>query len=115
MKQHLINTLLELQRTSSPVFFTVLFRYRDNPKNRKLGRVGQTRTLNGSFNVEKYKVGGPPAYNPTEKQLFWIADIQEIKSYNRLPEALKTKPCNPYRSIPWEGIEEVHLDGQIIT
>ncbi len=111
-KQHLISVLLELQRANSPVFFTVLFKYRDNPQNRKLGRVGQTRSMNGSFNVKAYLSGGPPAYDPTEKQLFWVADMALINANRHLPR--EERP-NPYRSIPWEGIEEIHLDKQILT
>lgn len=60
---------------------------------------GEIRSINARFDVRKYLKGGPAAYDPKEKQLFHVFDIQAEISDNK----------TGYRSIPYEGILEAKI------
>lgn len=108
-RQSIVNKLMKLKDSNSTRIFTVAHRYRDNAQNRKLGRVGKVRTTNCAFNVGAYEVGGLPAYDPKEKRLFWVCDMGIINANKDKPR--EERP-NPYRSIGWDEIVNVRMDGQ---
>ncbi len=93
--QQCLEILSRLSQIQSSQTIKVVFEYKDNPKNRNLGRVGKTRTMICSFDTHQYSKGGLPAYNPKEKRLFWVVDH----------ELLDTD--SPIRSLPWDTIKEV--------
>lgn len=111
-KQEAVNLLFALYNIKSPRIFTVIFEYRDSPSNRKLKRVGQTRTLTGAFHIEAYNVGKAPAYDPNEKKLFWVVDMGVINKHKHLPQE---KRPNPHRSIPWEGIRTIKMEKEVFV
>lgn len=57
---------------------------------------GQERIMRCRFGVKSHLRGGERAYNPLAKALFTVFDMDK----------------RGYRSIPWEGIRELRIDGR---
>lgn len=60
---------------------------------------GEVRVMNCRKGVRKYLKGGPMAYNPDDKGLLWVFDVQH----------------SAYRSIAIEGILSLTMDGVTYT
>lgn len=85
--------------------FQVTFTRR-KPKKMPDGTTSTIRNMVCQLDVECFKRGGPPAYNPEDKGLFWVCDMQvakQIRSYEKsgkpIPPHLKRDLSSPYRSV----------------
>lgn len=105
-----VQMLMNLKQSNSTQVFTVLFKYTDNAENRKKGRVGEIRSLNGAFHVKKYLAGGPPAYDPYEKGMFVVCDMQVVRMNRKTPDGQKPRP---YRSFHWADMVGLKTGGEI--
>ena len=101
--QHVLEILFKLKDSGKPEFFHVKQKYKDNALNRRLGRVGKLRDMTCSFCCYSYNVGGLPAYDPTEKRLFWVYDM----------DILRNGGTKPQRSIPWDELVELHTKKEV--
>ena len=83
------NEALQVLNTITNEFFTVVFTKRTN---------GETRVMNCRKNVKKHLNGGTLAYNPNEKGLVPVFDIQ----------------AKGYRMFNFEGLQEVRYGGKVL-
>jgi hypothetical protein len=82
------------------------------------GTVSTERDFVCRLDVDCFKKGGPPAYDPTEKDLLWICDLlvaRRIRHYEKngieIPKHLARELRSPYRSINLLGILSLTIGG----
>lgn len=104
-----IALLREIQASGCGKWFRVKFIKRTT---------GEDRVMLCRFDVKCFEKGGLPAYDPDEKALLWVCDMQiarRIRHFEKnnipIPPHLKRELSTPYRSINLHCILELRIDG----
>jgi hypothetical protein len=73
---------------------------------------GEVRDMECRVDVKKFLKGGPPAYNPNDYNLVWVADVALIREIAQAKRNGTYAGETPYRSINLDTVLEIRIDGE---